>query len=297
MSQALSRSFSYFPGCSLTATNRAYDVSTRNVARALGIEMVELEDWNCCGATAYLPIREKRAFVLSARNLAIAEKEGRALATVCNACFVVLRKTNKYMAEDPDLRRAIRGALQAGGADYEGTVPVRHFLEIVVNDLGEEAVRSRVQCDLSGVKVACYSGCQLSRPFDDVDHPEYPEMMNRLVGWLGAEVVPFPMSAKCCGGMAMTTHPDTGRVLTGKLLKAAKDRGADCIATACPLCQVNLEAYQAKVGQVIGADCGIPVLYFTQLMGAVFGLPPEDLALRDSLTPVEALLSEKVSQR
>ncbi len=297
MSQALSRSFSYFPGCSLTATNRAYDISTRNVARALGIEMVELDDWNCCGATAYLPIREKRAFVLSARNLAIAEKEGRPLATVCNACYVVLRKTNKYMAEDPKLRQEIRGALQAGGADYAGTVPVRHFLDIVVNDLGEETIRSHVGCDLSGLKVACYSGCQLSRPFDDVDHAEYPEMMDRLVGWLGADVVPFPVSAKCCGGMAMTTHPETGRVLTGKILKAAKDRGADCIATACPLCQVNLEAYQAKVGKAMGADCRIPVLYFTQLMGAAFGLSDQDLKLNDSLTPVEALLSEKVRQR
>jgi heterodisulfide reductase subunit B len=297
MSQAVLQSFSYFPGCSLTATNRAYDISTRNVARALGIEMVELDDWNCCGATAYLPIREKRAFVLSARNLAIAEKEGRPLATVCNACFVVLRKTNKYMAEDQALRREIRRALQAGGADYGGTVPVRHFLEIVVNDLGEEAIRSHVQCDLSGLKVACYSGCQLSRPFGDVDHPEYPELMNRLVGWLGAEVVPFPMSAKCCGGMAMTTHPETGRVLTGKILKAAKARGADCIATACPLCQINLEAYQAKVGKAIGADCGIPVLYFTQLMGAAFGLSDDELKLKDSLTPVGALLSEKVRQR
>jgi len=294
MNQRPPRAYSYYPGCSLMATNRAYDVSTRSVARALGIEMTELDDWNCCGATAYMPIREKRSFVLSARNLAIAEKQGRELATVCNACYVVLRKTNKCMAENAELRGEIRRALQAGGMDYGGTVRVRHFLDIVVNELGEEEIRARLKHPLGGLKVACYSGCQLSRPFDDTDHPEFPELMDRLAGWLGAEAVPFPMSAKCCGGMSMTTHPETGRVLTGKILAVAKQRGADCVATACPLCQVNLEAYQDQVSDAAGADCRIPVLYFTQLMGIAFGLGSKDLALGDSLTPVEALFAEKV---
>jgi heterodisulfide reductase subunit B len=276
------------------ATNRAYDTSTRSVAGVLGVQMIELDDWNCCGATAYMPIREKRCFVLSARNLAIAEKEGRELATVCNACYVVLRKTNKYMAENTELSGEIRRALRAGGMDYSGTVAVRHFLEILVNDVGKEAIEQHVVRDLSALKVACYSGCQLSRPFDDLDHPEYPEMMNRFVGWLGAEVVPFPMSAKCCGGMSMTTKPEIGRGLSGKILRLAKNQGADCVATACPLCQVNLEAYQEQVSEAAGADCRIPVLYFTQLAGVAFGLKPEHLALKDSLTPVESLLAQEV---
>jgi heterodisulfide reductase subunit B len=121
-------------------------------------------------------------------------------------------------------------------------------------------------------------------------------MMDRLVGWLGAQVVPFPLTAKCCGGMAMTTQTEMGQLLSGKILSVAKHRGADCIATACPLCQVNLEAYQDKIGKAMGTDCDIPVLYFTQLMGCAFGLNSKDLALRDSLTPVEALLSEKVGK-
>ena len=147
------------------------------------------------------------------------------------------------------------------------------------------------------MKVACYSGCQLSRPFDDLDDSEYPQMMGRLVGWLGAEVVPFAMSAKCCGGLAMTTRPETGQTLTGKILKLAKQQGADCVTTCCPLCQINLEAYQEKVGAAVGANCEIPVLYFTQLMGYAFGLGPKELALKDSLTPVGALLAEKVNNR
>jgi heterodisulfide reductase subunit B len=289
--------YSYYPGCSLTATNRAYDISARSVARVLGIELTELDDWNCCGATAYMAIREERSFVLSARNLAIAEQDGRPLATLCNACYVALRKTNKYMAEDAQLHDELRTALQAGGMDYHGTVRVRHFLDIVANDVGETEVRKRVRCDLSRLHVACYSGCQLSRPFQDLDDPEFPQLMGRLCGWLGAQPVPFPMSAKCCGGMAMTTRPEVGRLLSGKILKVAKQRGADCIATACPLCQVNLEAYQRKTGAAVSADCHLPVLYFTQLMGAAFGLGSDELALRDSLTPVEDLLLEKVGSR
>ena len=294
MSATEVRTYSYFPGCSLTRSNRAYDISARSVARSLDIELVEIEDWNCCGATAYLPIRERRSFVLSARNLAIAEGTGRELATICNACYVVLRKTNKYMAEDPALRQALDRALRAGGMEYRGTVRVRHFLDILVSDVGAEVVRGRVQRDLSGLRVACYCGCQLSRPFDDLDDPEYPRMMERLVGWLGATVVPFPLSAKCCGGLAMTTRPEIGRQLTGKLLTTARRRGADAILTACPLCQFNLEGYQGRIGRALQADCTIPVLYFTQLAGLAFGLGEQELAFGDSLTPVEAFLAEKV---
>lgn len=294
MNRQPGRAYSYYPGCSLLATNRAYDISTRAVARALGLEMAELDDWNCCGATAYMPIREKRSFVLSARNLALAEKMGRELVTVCNACYVVLRKTNKYMAENAALRGEIRRALLAGGMDYSGSVRVRHFLDVVVNDVRREEVQARVTRPLRGMQVACYSGCQLSRPFEDMDHPEFPELMDRLVGWLGASAIPFPMSARCCGGMSMTTHPKTGRVLTGKILRTAKERGAECVATACPLCQMNLEAYQEEVGTALGANCRIPVLYFTQLMGIALGLDAKAVALSDSLTAVEALFAEKV---
>ncbi len=286
--------YSYFPGCSLMATNKAYDLSTKNVARALGIEMVELGDWNCCGATAYMAIHEKRSFILSARNLAMAEKEGRDLITVCNGCYVVLRKANRYMAEHPKLSTEIQQALAAGGMSYEGTVRVRHFLDVVVNDLGETAIRQLVTRPLAGLKVAPYYGCQIGRPFGEIDDEEDPQMMDKLVGWLGAEAVPFPLKAKCCGGMMMTTHPEIGRQLTGKVLKNAKDGGADCVITACPLCQINLEAYQGKAGEAVNANCKIPVLYFTQLIGAAFGLSAKELALKTSFTPVNAMLKQEL---
>ncbi|MBN1764377.1 MAG: CoB--CoM heterodisulfide reductase iron-sulfur subunit B family protein [Sedimentisphaerales bacterium] len=288
------KKFTYYPGCSVKGTNRAYDMSTRSVAGALGIELSELDDWNCCGATAYMAIHEKRAFVLSARNLAIAEKEGLELVTVCNGCYLVLNKTNKYMSENPQLQAEIQKALAAGGMNYRGGVKVRHFLDVIVNDLGEEEVRGCVSRPLSGLKVAPYYGCQISRPFGEIDDPEDPQMMDRLIEWLGGEPVPFALKAKCCGGMMMTTQPEIGVKLSGNILKCARDQGADCIITACPLCQINLEAYQDTINDAMGQDCSIPILYFTQLMGAAFGINQKDLALKDSLTPVEELLTEKV---
>ena len=295
MTDSNGRAYTYYPGCSQMAANKAYDISMRNVARVLGLAMEELDDWNCCGATAYVAIREKEAFVLATRNLALAEKTGRdELVTACNGCYLVLRKANKYMAENRKLHDEIRDALAAGDMDYRGTVRVRHFLDIVVNDLGEEVIKEHVKRSLSGLKVAPYYGCQISRPFGEIDDEEFPMSLDGLIGWLGAEPVPFPLKAKCCGGLMMTTQPDIGRKLTGKILKVAKDQGADCIITCCPLCHMNLEAYQREAAAAIGADCAIPVLYFTQLMGHAFGLGRDETALKDSLTPVEAMLTEKV---
>jgi heterodisulfide reductase subunit B len=293
MSVSSLRQCLYFPGCSLMATNRAYDASTRSVAAALGLELVELTDWNCCGATAYVAINERESFVLSARNLALAEAgaDGHPseLVVACNGCYVALHKTEKYLAQNASMRRDVRRALQQGGMDYQGKVHVRHFLEIVMNDSAEQGVKGRVRRPLAGLKVAGYPGCQIGRPFGEIDDPEYPKMMDRLLGWLGAEAVPFPLASKCCGGMMMTTQPALGRKLTGRILRFAREAGADCLATACPLCHINLEAYQDEVSAAEGADCHIPVLYFTQLMGLAFGLGAERVALGDNLTSSEKI--------
>ncbi|MFC1736061.1 CoB--CoM heterodisulfide reductase iron-sulfur subunit B family protein [Candidatus Hydrogenedentota bacterium] len=294
ISKSSNGAYAYYPGCSQVVTNRAYDISTRGVAGALGLDLVELEDWNCCGATAYVGIREKQAFVLSARNLAMAEKTGRDLVTACSACYVVLNKTNLYMSRDDELRSDIQGALAKGGMSYGGGVRARHLLDVIVKDQGEDRVRERVKRDLSNLKIASYYGCQIGRPFGEVDDQEFPSSVDTLVGWLGADPHPFAMKAKCCGGLMMTTQPTIGQKLTGKILRAAIERGADGIVTCCPLCQMNLEAYQRQVGATIGFDCHIPILYFTQLMGYAFGLPAEEIALSDSLTPVEAMFTKKV---
>jgi len=283
--------YSYFPGCSLESSNRAYDISARNVARVLGLEMVELEDWNCCGATPYMAIDSRRSALLSARNLAIAEKQGRDIVTVCSSCYLVLQKTNHQLDENPSLRADVRDALQAGGMDYRGSVRIRHLLEIIVNGLGEESIGRHVVHPLNGLRVACYYGCQLTRPLGEVDDPEFPRLLDRLMQWIGATPVDFGMGTKCCGGILMTTQPEIGRELSGKLLKQARKAGADCICTICPLCQMNLEAYQGKISAWMGETCRLPVLYFTQILGAALGLNPAEIASKDSFIPLEPILA------
>jgi len=170
-------------------------------------------------------------------------------------------------------------------------VKVRHLLDLIVNDLGKEAIERHLVRPLEGLKVACYYGCQLVRPYGEVDDPEFPVLLERLMGWIGATPVDFGMGTKCCGGMLMTTQPDIGGDLTGKVLKQACKAEADCICTICPLCQMNLEAYQSKISARFGEDCQLPVLYFTQVLGAALGLGGDDLALGDALTPVEMVLA------
>jgi heterodisulfide reductase subunit B len=274
--------------------NKAYDKSARLVSKELGIELTELNDWNCCGASAYMSIQELRAHLLSARNLALAEREKKDLAVVCPACLTTLTKSNRYMGEDPKLRRTIASALKAANLQYSGTVKVRHLLEVVVRDIGEQEVKAKVNRPLSGLKVAPYYGCQFTRPFGDFDDKEFPVMLDTLLKWLGAEPVNFPLKAKCCGGMLMTTNEPVGLSLVRSLLDAATQNGAECIATICPLCHMTLEAYQGNVNKTFSTSFEVPTLYFTQLMGLAFGFSRKELGINQELISSKAVLAKHV---
>ncbi len=283
----------YYPGCSAEATGKAYDASARACAAALGIELVDLEDWNCCGSTSYFSIRELESFGVSARNLAIAqEMGGHDLVATCNACYTILAKTNRYFAEDPKLKADIDEALAAAGRRYDGNVNVRHLLDVIVNDVGLDAVSAAVRRRLSKLQVACYYGCQLSRPMGAFDDPEFPVTMDRLVEAVGAEPVDYPVKTKCCGGMLMLTQEDAALKLCHELLQGAAQNDADVIITACPLCEMNVEAYQPMVNRAYGTDFHIPVMYFTQLLGVALGIDRKTLMLDKQIVPVERVLAK-----
>lgn len=285
--------YSYFPGCSAEATGVAYDKSARAVAEALGIEMVELEDWNCCGSTSYFSIRELESFGVSARNLAIAQDMGGMdIIATCSACYEILAKTNRYLDEDPKLREDINEALAAAGRRYDGNVRVRHLLDVIVNDVGLEAVSAKVKRRLSKLQVACYYGCQLSRPMGLFDDPEFPVTLDHLVEAVGGEPIFYPVKAKCCGGMLIMTKEEAALRLCHELLKCAADNGADVIITTCPLCEMNVEAYQPLVNKAYGTDFHIPVMYFTQLLGVALGIDDKTLMLDKQIVPVEGVLAK-----
>ncbi len=279
--------YSYFPGCSLKGLGRAYEESLLPVLRHLGVELEELEDWNCCGATAYMAVDEVKACVLAARNLALAEQSGhQQLLAPCAACYLVLNKAMHYFQDFPAVQQKVDQALAAGGLRYGGKVVVRHPLDILLNDVGLEAIRQKVRWPLRGLKVAPYYGCQLVRPYATFDDQYNPTSMDRLLEALGATVVRYPLKTKCCGGSLTGTVPEAGIRMVYILMNEARKRAADCLATVCPLCQFNLDAYHFQVNRQYG-DSLVPTVYFTQLMGLAFGLPEEGLGLNRSALPFE----------
>lgn len=285
--------YTYFPGCSSSDGNSmAYGHSTQVVSRALDIELIELDDWNCCGSTPYSSIDELSSFCLSARNLSLAEKAGFDLVTPCSSCYVMLNRTNSYIKEYPHVKANVDEALAAGGLEYHATVQARHLLDVFVNDIGYDAIRAKVKRNLAGLKVASYYGCQIVRPRLGFDHPEFPQSLDNLVASLGAEPVLFPLKSRCCGGSMILSDEVVALELVKKLLDSAVSNGAECLIAVCPLCQTNLDAYQSRVNKRFKTKFNIPILFFTQLMGVAFGLSDEELDLKTSIIPVERVLAK-----
>ncbi len=287
--------YGYFPGCSLERNAAAYDKSAKAVAAPLGMEFVEVEDWNCCGATEYISLNLLASYALSARNLAQAVRtDGMGeLVAPCSACYLNLTKCDKGMRESPALAAKVNEALAAGGLSYKpGTIRVRHLLDVVVNDVGFDAIRAKVTRPLNGLKVAPYYGCFLARPgYVPVDDPEFPIVLDRLLEALGAEVVDFPLKAQCCGGHMTQISEGMGLEMIRRLVQTASERGANLIVTVCPMCQLNLDAFQGAMNRHFGLNLHLPVLYFTQMMGLAFGIERDALGIGSELVSAREALA------
>jgi heterodisulfide reductase subunit B len=277
--------YTYYPGCSVKATANLYQKSIDAVIPHLDVELEELEDWNCCGATAYMSVKELMSFAISSRNLAMAEKFHRDVVTPCSACYLVLNKTNQYFNDYPEMRKKLGTALEAGGLSYSGNIRVRHLLDIIINDVGLEKVSEMATKKLEGLNVAPYYGCQIVRPTnygdngEEFDDPDDPVCMDRLIEATGATCVKYSMKTKCCGSSLMGTEEKQALKLCRGLLADAENNGAHCIVTICPLCQMNLDVYQSKVNNLFGTKYNIPVIYFTQLIGLAMGMDTKKLGL------------------
>ncbi len=284
--------YTYFPGCSCSSEGgaRAYDWSMQAVSKVLDFELIELDDWNCCGSTPSGSVDELGAFCLAARDLALAEKSGLDMVTPCSACYVIFNRTNSYLKEYPKLKAKVDEALTAGDLKYNGTIKVRHALDIITTDIGYDAIKARVKKPLEGLKVAPYYGCQVVRPGFGFDHPENPQSLEKLIASLGGEPTPFPLKTHCCGGSLIISEESLALDLTRKLLESASSNGAECLVTVCPLCQTNLDAYQSRVNQKFKTKYKMPVLFFTQLMGVAFGLGEKELGLKNSIVSAEKVL-------
>lgn len=278
--------YSYYPGCSLHSTGIAYDKSMRAVFDALGGELLEIDDWNCCGATAYMSVKETVACVVSARNLALAEKANLDVVAPCSACFTVLNKTRSFVRQMPDFRKNVEASLAEAGMTCRFDLPVRHPLDVLINDFGIEHIATRRKRSLEGLRVACYYGCQIVRPERALDEdPEVPMALDDMMAALGATPVDYPPKVRCCGGMLVATFETVARRLCDELTRRAREQNAHCILTTCPMCQANLELLQEGNGN--GSSVApVPILYFTQLLGLALGCSEESLGLQHNLIPL-----------
>lgn len=283
------KEYAYFPGCSLENLAISYHYSALETTSKLGVNLKELEDWNCCGATAYFHVDELLAYTLSARNLAMAEKAGLDLVAPCSACYKNMFFTQAHLNHDPDLKEHINSALEEDNLQFSGNIAVHHLIDIFINDIGLEKIKDTVKQPLAGLRVAPYYGCQILRPRKDHEDVENPSFFEDLLSAIGATPIDYALKMKCCGGSLLITSRPAAFSMVHNLLKNAVDNGAEVIATACPLCQVNLECYQQQINRDFNTHYSVPVVYFTQLVGLALGIKPKRLGLgKEFISPKKA---------
>ncbi|RPI33050.1 MAG: heterodisulfide reductase subunit B [Chloroflexota bacterium] len=277
--------FSYYPGCSLHSTGSEFNASVLAVFEAFGVDLRELEDWNCCGASSAHSLNHDLSLALPARNLAIAQKAGRDVVMPCAACFNRHKMADYQMRTNPERRAYLE---RLAGFEFNGAAAVRPLLDVIGNEIGIERTRLLVKKPLAGLKVVAYYGCLLVRPPEvtQFENPDHPTLMPRLLEAIGAEARPWSYATECCGGGLSLTKPGIAARLVSRLAEHAREAGADAIVTSCPLCQVNLEMRQ-------GARPKMPIFYFTELMGLAFGLKEAASWWSKHLVDPRPLLNEK----
>ena len=281
--------YAYYPGCSAESTARDMYQSTLAVARALKLDFEEPKGRTCCGATAGHQTDHLLAVSLSAANLAKVKDMNLDMVVNCAACYNRMKTANHEISTHSAVRRNVRDTIER---DYDGSVKVRHLLEVLMEDIGLLAVTKALKRSLNGLKVACYYGCLLVRPpeimcFDD---PENPKSLDRLVTAMGGQALDWPCKVDCCGGSLSLSRTDVVVKLTESILDMAVQVGADCIAVSCPMCQINLDVRQQDINRETGRNYRMPVIYITQLLGLCLGLGPGDLGFEKLMVPAENVL-------
>ncbi len=273
---------SYFPGCSLDGTAKEYGLSTSAICQALGLELIEIPDWNCCGASSGHSTNYLLGQALAARNLLLAEKQGLDMVVACAACFSRFKKTDIVLKENRELRVKMEEIM---GIPYKGSFKIRHLLDVIYNSVGLETIRKEVTNPLKDLRLVPYYGCVIVRPhkLTQFDDEEQPQVIDNLIEAIGAESLPWSDKTECCGASLSLTRVDIVEKLARNIVEMAKEAGAQAIATACPLCQANLDMRYGKDG--------LPVFYFTELLGLALGIEGKSWLERHLTDPLPLLTS------
>ena len=270
--------YAYYPGCSAESTARDQYMSVNEVAKALNIELLEPKGWTCCGSTPAHHTDKVLSIALPAANLLMAKKMGLDMVVFCAACYNRMKVANHEIRTNPEIRKEITDAL---GEDYDGSVKVHHFVEVLIKDIGVKKLLEAFTHSLDGLKVASYYGCLLVRPRDvtNFDDPENPTLMDSLITIMGGESIDWPHKVECCGGGFALSRTDIVLELSNSILGMAKTSGAECMSVACPMCQVNLDLRQSDINKAKNKDYQLPVVYISQLVGLCLGISAEKLGM------------------
>lgn len=288
-------SLNYFPGCTLSTKAAGYDISGRAVAQALDMTLEDLPEWQCCGATFPLTTDNAMSLIAPTRMLTHAQNAGGHVTTLCAICFHVLRRTQTFLENQPEILERINWFTEE---PYQGRARVSHFLELLRDDLTWQALSEKVAAraslapPLKGLKVAPYYGCLLLRPQSEIglDDPDQPKILHDCLASLGCEVIDFPYQVECCGSYLAASKPELPEKLAAEIIASAQKHGAQALVTACPLCQFNLDYPQRE--QAHSSSGQLPVLYFTQLMAVALGLPEQAWGMSGHYVDPKPLFTE-----
>ena len=282
--------YAYYPGCSAESSARDQHSSSIAVARALGIDFLEIKGWSCCGSTPGHQTDRVLAASLSAANLVLAKDMGLDIVVNCAACYNRLKAANYEVLNHPEMRKKVSDTI---GRDYDGSVNIKHLMEVLLEDYGKKSFKKEFKYSLNGLKIVSYYGCLLVRPQEvtSFDDPENPQSLDNLIRAMGGESLDWPYKVECCGNsLSLTKKSDLVVSLSDSIIGMAQAAGAECIAVACPLCQVNLDLRQMDIRRQTGKQYDMPILYITQLLGLCLGISREELGLEKLVVSPSAIV-------
>ncbi|VFM96845.1 MAG: heterodisulfide reductase subunit B [Candidatus Kentron sp. G] len=290
------KEYSFYPGCSSQkgASASNLQISVQAVCDTLGIQLNEIPDWNCCAASiGYAEGGELPRLALSARNIALSEKEhpGQDIVATCAACWLATRETKERLQENAEIKKETNEALGTVGLSVEANKKVRHMVEVLIEDIGYDEIKKQVKKPLKGIKVAGYVGCQTNRPFGIAGESfENPQYMDKFADALGAEPISnYEKKVQCCGGALIFSEPEKSKAMIKDIIESAYDHGADMIATPCPVCQMNVEIYQGKINEEYNTSFNMPVVYYSTMMAVAFGKSAKEAALNGQVIKASKL--------
>jgi heterodisulfide reductase subunit B len=282
-----------FLGCAIPYRVSGFEISARKILQKLGVELVEMPEFNCCGLPLD-PVSHEMMLILAARNLALAEQKGLNIVTLCPGCAGTLKKVNKMLKEDKTLREEINSHLKEAGLEFKGVVDAKHIMQVLIEDVGLEKIKNTVVKPLTALKVAEHNGCHILRPKEYIgfDDPEDPKILKTLIETTGATCLDYMDETECCGAPSVGISDKVALQLARDKLNHIKTVGAQALITICPFCHIMYDTNELRIEKMFNETYGIPILHYTQLLGLAMGISPEELAFSELRVDASKILKE-----